>query len=81
MQAFAISESGITELSKIDLTTPAPLLGTEVLPKVTRSGAWHRAASIPVVDASVDLAPFTHSLDRLNPDEVTGRIVLKGSTR
>jgi len=40
MQAFAISESGTTELSEMDLPTPTPV-GTEVLLKVTRSGVCH----------------------------------------
>jgi propanol-preferring alcohol dehydrogenase len=40
MQAFAISESGTTELSEMDLPTPTPQ-GTEVLLKVTRSGVCH----------------------------------------
>ena len=40
MRAYAIAESGSTELSEIDLPTPTPE-GTEVLLKVVRSGVCH----------------------------------------
>ena len=39
-----------------------------------------RVPRIPVVEADLDLAGVTRSLDRLAGGGVTGRIVLKGAT-
>jgi D-arabinose 1-dehydrogenase-like Zn-dependent alcohol dehydrogenase len=40
-----------------------------------------KAPRIPVIDADLDLAGVTDSLDRLSAGGVTGRIVLKGATQ
>ena len=65
MQAFAIFESGTTELSNMDLPTTNPL-GPESLLSVTRSGVCHQAPVISVVDAALHLAGVTHALNRLS---------------
>ena len=63
------------------LTIEGSFVGTlSELHKVVELAQQGKAPHIPVVDANLDLAGVTHSLDRLSSGGVTGRIVLKGAT-
>ena len=62
------------------LTIEGSFVGTlSELHEVVELAKQGRAPRIPVIDADLDLAGVTSSLDRLTAGGVTGRIVLKGA--
>ena len=64
------------------LTIEGSFVGTlSELHEVVELAKQGRVPRIPVIDADLDLAGVTTSLDRLTAGEVTGRIVLKGATQ
>lgn len=64
------------------LTIEGSFVGTlPELHEVVELAKRGKAPRIPVIDAELDLAGVTGSLDRLTTGGVTGRIVLKGATQ
>ena len=64
------------------LTIEGSFVGTlSELHEVVELAKQGRAPRIPVIDADLDLAGVTSSLDRLTAGGVTGRIVLRGAQR